>query len=79
MAFEGPNEPNNFPITYKGQPGGGGGSWAPVAQFQEALYRAVKSDPNYETYPVFASRKQEVRPTTWTAVLAIPAGRERFS
>jgi hypothetical protein len=54
MAFEGPNEPNNFPITYNGQPGGGMGSWAAIAQFQEALYRAVKSDPNLEKYPVFA-------------------------
>jgi hypothetical protein len=54
MAFEGPNEPNNFPITYDGQPGGGAGSWAPVAQFQEALYRAVKSDPDLQKYPVFA-------------------------
>ena len=54
MAFEGPNEPNNFPITYRGQRGGGAGSWAPVAQFQEDLYRAVKSDPNLKDYPVFA-------------------------
>ena len=54
MAFEGPNEPNNFPITYNGQTGGGAGSWAPVAQFQEALYRAVKSDPDLRKYPVFA-------------------------
>ena len=54
MAFEGPNEPNNFPITYNGQTGGGSGSWAPVGQFQKALYRAVKSDPNLEDYPVFA-------------------------
>jgi hypothetical protein len=54
MAFEGPNEPNNFPITYKGQPGGGAVSWAPVAQFQEALYRAVKSTSDLQNYPVFA-------------------------
>jgi hypothetical protein len=54
LAFEGPNEPNNFPITYNGQPGGGKGSWAPVAQFQEALYRAVKSSPDLRDYPVFA-------------------------
>jgi hypothetical protein len=54
MAFEGPNEPNNFPITYNGQSGGGAGSWAPVAQFQEALYRTVKSDPDLQMYPVFA-------------------------
>jgi hypothetical protein len=54
MAFEGPNEPNNEPIVYKGQTGGGMGSWAPVAQFQEALYRAIKSDPELRVYPVFA-------------------------
>jgi hypothetical protein len=53
MALEGPNEPNNFPITYLGKRGGGAGSWAPVAQFQEDLYRAVKSDPNLQNYPVF--------------------------
>jgi hypothetical protein len=54
MAFEGPNEPNNFPITYHGQRGGGMDSWVPVAQFQEDLYRAVKSDANLQHYPVFA-------------------------
>ena len=54
MAFEGPNEPNNFPITYRGQRGGGMGSWAPVAKFQEDLYRAVKSDSDLQHYPVFA-------------------------
>jgi len=54
LAFEGPNEPNNFPITFNGQPGGGLGSWTPVAQFQEALYRAVKSSPDLQKYPVFA-------------------------
>jgi hypothetical protein len=30
------------------------GSWAPVAQFQEALYRAVKSSVELQNYPVFA-------------------------
>jgi hypothetical protein len=54
MAFEGPNEPNNFPISYEGQTGGGAGSWVPVAQFQRALYRAVKSSPDLQQYPVFA-------------------------
>ena len=54
MAFEGPNEPNNFPIIYNGQSGGGTGSWAPVALFQEDLYRAVKSDADLRNYPVFA-------------------------
>ena len=54
LAFEGPNEPNNFPISYKGKVGGGRGSWVPVAQFQEDLYRAVKSDAALQKYPVFA-------------------------
>jgi hypothetical protein len=54
MALEGPNEPNNFPIVYNGQSGGGTGSWAPVASFQEDLYRAVKSDEDLRNYPVFA-------------------------
>jgi hypothetical protein len=54
MAFEGPNEPNNFPIAYNTQTGGGKGSWAAVAQFQEALYRTVKSSPDLRNYPVFA-------------------------
>ena len=58
MAFEGPNEPNNFPITYNGQSGGGTGSWAPVAQFQEALYRAVKSTPIYKIIRSLRSRKR---------------------
>src|SRR5579862_307771 len=38
MAIEGPNEPNNFPIVYDGQTGGGMGSWMPIARFQAALY-----------------------------------------
>ena len=54
LSFEGPNEPNNFPITYNGDTGGGTGSWAPVARFQSALYQAVKSDPDLRGYPVFA-------------------------
>jgi hypothetical protein len=54
MAFEGPNEPNNFPITYNGRLGGGAESWRPVAEFQAALYSAVKSDPELRNYPVFA-------------------------
>ena len=54
LSIEGPNEPNNFPITYNGKTGGGFGSWAPVAQFQQALYQLVKSDPDLREYPVFA-------------------------
>jgi hypothetical protein len=54
MAFEGANEPNNFPIVYNGQTGGGQGSWASVAQLQADLYRTVKSNADLRNYPVFA-------------------------
>jgi hypothetical protein len=54
MAIEGPNEPNNFLLTYKGKEGGGtSGSWVPVAEVQRDLYQAVKSDPELKDYPVF--------------------------
>ena len=42
LSFEGPNEPNNFPITYNGQVGGGSGTWVPVAEFQRDLYAGVQ-------------------------------------
>jgi hypothetical protein len=53
MAIEGPNEPNNWPITYKEEKGGGRGSWKAVAEFQRDLYKTVKSDPLLKDYPVF--------------------------
>jgi hypothetical protein len=75
MAFEGPNEPNNFPITYKGQSGGGVGSWAPVARFQEALYQAVKADPDLQKYPVFSvSEAGAETENVGLQFLTIPAG-----
>jgi hypothetical protein len=55
LALEGPNEPNNFPIAYRGERGGGrDGSWVPVADFQRDLYAAVAADPVLRHYPVFA-------------------------
>ena len=55
LALEGPNEPNNFPIKYKGQQGGGQGkSWIPVAQYQADLYAAAKRNPLLRQYPVFS-------------------------
>lgn len=54
LSIEGPNEPNNFPVTYQGQQGGGPtGSWTAVAQLQMDLYSAVKNNPELGTYPVF--------------------------
>lgn len=53
LALEGPNEPNNFPITFEGQTGGGDHGWAPVAAFQAALYKAAKADPALASFPIF--------------------------
>jgi hypothetical protein len=75
MAFEGPNEPNNFPINYNGRPGGGSGSWAPVAELQEDLYRAVKTDADLKSYPVFAvSEAGAETDNVGLQFLTIPAG-----
>lgn len=53
IALEGNNEPNNWGITYHGEPGGRDLSWLPVAKLQRDLYRAVKSDPLLKKYPVW--------------------------
>ncbi len=53
LSFEGPNEPNTWPITYHGKVGGGSGDWTPVAQYQRDLYAGVKKDPVLKVYPVF--------------------------
>jgi hypothetical protein len=76
LSVEGPNEPNNFSITYKGQPAGGrGGSWLPVAELQKDLYSAVKSDPELEQYPVFhVSEGGAETDNVGLQFLKIPAG-----
>ncbi len=54
IALEGPNEPNNWGVTYQGVQGGGpGGSWLAVAALQRDLYAAVKSDPALKHFPVW--------------------------
>jgi hypothetical protein len=54
LSVEGPNEPNNFPVTYKGREGGGKAqSWEAVAELQMDLYSAVKSNPELKEFPVF--------------------------
>jgi hypothetical protein len=52
LAVEGPNEANNWPITYQGQTSSKTTS-LPLAQFQKDLYAAVKGDPELDTIPVF--------------------------
>lgn len=56
MAFEGPNEPNNWGIEYVGQKGGGrdATSWKAVAVLQRDLYARVKGDPTLKKYPVWS-------------------------
>jgi len=47
VAIEGPNEVNNFPMTYGGLTGN-----AAALAYQTALYRGVKSDPLLAALPV---------------------------
>jgi hypothetical protein len=54
LSFEGPNEPNNWGITYQGETGGRDKSWVPVAKLQSDMYKAVKSDPLLSKYPVWS-------------------------
>jgi hypothetical protein len=54
LAVEGPNEPNNFPVTYEGQKSSGA-SFTPVAHFQRDLYAAVHAESTLSGVPVFHS------------------------
>ena len=54
LAFEGPNEPNNWGIAYQGQSGGRDLTWLPVAKLQRDLYQAVNNDPALKRYPVWS-------------------------
>ena len=54
LAFEGNNEPNNWPVIYQGERGGGMGSWLPVARLHRDLYSIVKSHPELRDYPVWS-------------------------
>lgn len=76
LAFEGNNEPNNWAVTYQGQKGGGNeATWLPVAKLQRDLYRAVKSDPALEKYPVWSiSEPGAERENVGLQFLAIPGG-----
>jgi hypothetical protein len=54
LAFEGVNEPNNWPVNYKGEKGGKNLTWLAVAKLQNDLYKAVKADANLKQYPVWS-------------------------
>jgi hypothetical protein len=54
LAVEGPNEPNNWPVTYEGQTSNNTTS-LPIAHFQRDLYSAVKAEAALAGIPVFHS------------------------
>jgi len=76
LAFEGNNEPNNWGVTYQGEPGGGRElSWMAVAKLQRDLYQAVKSDPVIAKYPVWSiSEPGAQRDNVGLQFLTIPPG-----
>src|ERR1019366_1358008 len=75
LSLEGANEPNNFPITYNGQMGGGAGTWVPVAQAQRDIYAGVKGDATLAKYPVFSvSEDGAETDDVGLQFLVIPAG-----
>jgi hypothetical protein len=56
VAAEGPNEPNNFGFSYKGNQCSskdGNGTFLPCAQFQAALYSMAHGDPKLAGIPVW--------------------------
>ena len=55
LAMEGPNEPNNWAVTWQGHKSGATSSFIPVAKWQAAFYAAVKADPVLKSFPVFHS------------------------
>jgi hypothetical protein len=55
LAMEGPNEPNNWGVTYQGQKSQANTTFVPAANWQRAFYSKVKSDPVLKDYPVFHS------------------------
>lgn len=53
LALEGPNEANNWAVTYEGQKSQANVTFLPVAKWQRTFYEQVKSDPVLKDYPVF--------------------------
>jgi hypothetical protein len=75
LAAEGPNEPNNWRVTYNGATSSNQTSM-PIAQFQKDLYAAVKADPKLAGIPVFHSSEAggSQPDNCGLQFLAIPAG-----
>jgi hypothetical protein len=54
LAAEGPNEINNYSVTYDGATSSYTGSYLPAAEFQRDLYTAIKADTKLAGIPVWA-------------------------
>jgi len=75
LSIEGPNEPNNWGVTYQGERGGSNGSWMAVAKLQRDLYSAVKNDPALKHYPVWMPSETGAQTdNTGLQFLTIPKG-----
>ena len=75
LAAEGPNEPNNFNFNYNGTTCSTSTSFAPCAQYQTALYKAVKNDPKLAAKPVWSLTEPGSEPDNQgLQYLTIPGG-----
>ena len=76
LAFEGPNEPNNWGVDYQGEKGGGREpTWMAVAKLQRDMYQAVKHEPELAKYPVWSiSENGAERDNVGLQFLTIPDG-----
>lgn len=75
LALEGPNEPNNWKVTYQGQTSGSTTS-LPIANWLKDYYSQAKSDPVLQNYPVFHSSEAggSEPDNVGLQFLAIPSG-----
>ncbi|MDB5001849.1 MAG: glycosyl hydrolase [Mucilaginibacter sp.] len=75
LAFEGVNEPNNWPLTYHGEKGGKNLTWLAVAKLQNDMYKAVKADATLNPFPVWSiSESGAQTDNTGLQYLQIPTG-----
>ena len=75
LAAEGPNEPNNFNFNYNGYLCSTSTSFAPCAQYQTDLYKAVKNDPKLAAKPVWSLTEPGSEPDNQgLQYLTIPSG-----
>jgi hypothetical protein len=75
LAAEGPNEPNNFNFNYNGNLCSMSSSFAPCAQYQIDLYKAIKNDPKLAKKPVWSLTEPGSEPDNQgLQYLTIPSG-----